>query len=157
MIPTDFSLLTTTNTDDKTPTDQPQCIHEDANMTVWYKPDNVFEMPKVNIMIRLTSGQGQFAPHHSVCAQLLTEIVSEQCNEFSYLATMAGLYCDISPCASGIELQISGYNHKAHVLAERLVDTVMDLLTVETTTTINDTSSSSEEELFERCQFKIAQ
>jgi len=160
MVPTDFSLLTTTLT---TPTDQPQCIHEDANRRVWYKPDNVFDMPKVNIMIRLTSGHGQFAPHHSVCAQLLTEIVSEQCNEFSYLATMAGLYCDISPCASGIELQISGYNHKAHVLAERLVDTVMNLLTVveTTTTTIHDTSSSSssssEEELFERCQFKIAQ
>merc|ERR1712161_31206 len=71
---------------------------------------------------------------------------------------MAGLYCDISPCASGMELQISGYNHKVHVLAERLVATVMDLLTIETTTTIDDTtSSSSDEELFARCQYKIEQ
>jgi len=189
MIPTDFSLLTTsTTTDDNdgvnvvnvdvndsskekavvgnillpvvtttttiTPKDKPQCIHEDSNIRLWYKPDNVFDMPKVNIMIRLTSGQGQFSPDQSICAQLLTELVSEHCNEFSYLATMAGLYCDISPCASGIELQISGYNHKAHVLAERLVDTVMDLLIVDTTTTTIDSSS---DDLFDRCKFKIEQ
>ncbi|OEU06209.1 Peptidase_M16-domain-containing protein, partial [Fragilariopsis cylindrus CCMP1102] len=138
------------------PKDQPQCIHQDSNITIWYKPDNIFDMPKVNIMIRFTSGQGSFSPHQSIAAQIFTELVEEQCNEFSYEATMAGLHCDISPSSgSGIELQISGYNHKAHVLVEKLIDTIMDLLN-----NGNDKEDDNDDhitELFDRVKYKIEQ
>jgi insulysin len=170
MIATDLTLLHESNENDDVeatttdlssssssssfPKDQPQCIHQDSNITIWYKPDNIFDMPKVNIMIRFTSGQGSFSPHQSIAAQILTELVEEQCNEFSYEATMAGLHCDISPSSgSGIELQISGYNHKAHVLVEKLIDTIMDLL--------NNGNRDKEDdhitELFDRVKYKIEQ
>jgi insulysin len=128
MIATDFELLSTESLPIDTPVDRPQCIHQDENVRLWYKPDNVFDMPKVNIMFSFTSGQGPMSPDSTVAAHLFAELVQEQCNEFSYLATMAGLYCDISPTSTGMELHITGYNHKAHVLVERLVDTIMDLI-----------------------------
>lgn len=148
MIATNFDLLEGTSDETKFPKDQPQCIHKDQNVCLWYKPDNVFNMPKVNIMYSFKSGRGPFSPDSVVCAHLFAELVQEQCNEFSYLASMAGLHCDVSPSSSGLEMHISGYNHKAHVLVERLVDTMMDLL---------QDGKGIDAEMFDRISFKVAQ
>jgi insulysin len=149
MIATDFTLLDAASSD-ACPKDEPQCIHQDDNVRLWYKPDNVFDMPKVNIMYSFSSGQGAMTPSSLVAANLFAELVQELCNEFSYLATMAGLHCDISSTASGLELQISGYNHKAHVLVEKLVDTIMDLT--------NDVDGKKvDPEMFDRISYKVEQ
>ncbi len=150
MVATDFDILEPSTKDSAFPKDKPQCIHQDKNVRLWYKPDNVFDMPKVNIMYRFLSGEGLFSPHAIVAAQLFSELVTEQCNEFSYEATMAGLYCQVSPSSSAIELHVSGYNHKAHVLVERLLVTTMDLLA-------SDTGSAELTELFDRVKFKLEQ
>jgi insulysin len=152
MIATDFEVLEPSTKESSFPKDKPQCIHQDGNVRLWYKPDNVFDMPKVNIMYRFSSGQGAFSPDAIVAAQLFTELVTEQCNEFSYEATMAGLYCQISPSPSGLELQVSGYNHKVHVLVERLLDTTMDLLS-----DTDGDGSANLSELFDRVTFKLEQ
>ena len=151
MIATDFDILQSSTVESSFPKEKPQCIHQDENVRLWYKPDNIFDMPKVNIMYRFSSGEGAFSPHAIVAAQLFTELVTEQCNEFSYEATMAGLHCQISPSSSGLELHISGYNHKAHVLAERLLDTTMDLLAVDVD------KNTDLAELFDRVSFKLEQ
>jgi len=156
MIATDFEILEPSSVESSFPKDKPQCIHQDGNVSLWYKPDNVFDMPKVNVMYRFSSGQGIFSPDAIVAAQLFTELVTEQCNEFSYEATMAGLYCQISPSPSGLELQVSGYNHKAYILLERLLDTMMDLLTTGTVDS-DDDSSAKLSELFDRVSFKLEQ
>lgn len=148
MIATNFDLLEDSSDETKYPKDHPQCIHKDENVCLWYKPAGIFEVPKVNIMYSFSSGQGPFSPDASVAARLFAELVQEQCNEFSYLASMAGLHCDISPSASGFEMQCSGYNHKCHVLLERLVDTMMDLF---------DTNKEVDAEMFARVSFKVAQ
>jgi insulysin len=70
---------------------------------------------------------------------------------------MAGLHCDISPSpGSGLELQISGYNHKAHVLVERLIDTIMDLLSPNDDKD-KDKVTVDHSELFDRVKYKIEQ
>ncbi|KAG7370665.1 secreted/periplasmic Zn-dependent peptidase, insulinase-like protein [Nitzschia inconspicua] len=148
MIATNFDLLEGKSDETKYPKDQPQCIHQDNNICLWYKPDNVFDMPKVNIMYSFKSGRGPFSPDAMVSAHLFAELVQEQCNEFSYLASMAGLHCDISPSASGMEMHISGYNHKAHVLVERLVDAMMDLFS---------DKKEMDAAVFDRISFKVAQ
>ena len=151
MVATNFDILEPSTEESSFAKDKPQCIHQDKNVQLWYKPDNVFDMPKVNIMYRFLSGEGIFSPHAIVAAQLFSELVTEQCNEFSYEATMAGLYCQVSPSSSAIELHVSGYNHKAHVLVERLLDTTMDLLAK------CDESSAELSELFDRVTFKLEQ
>jgi insulysin len=148
MIATNFDLIEAVSDKETYPKDQPLCIHQDDNVCLWYKPDNIFNMPKVNIMYSFTSGHGIFTADDVVAAHLFAEIVHEKCNEFSYLASMAGLYCDISPSVSGLELQISGYSHKVHKLVERLVETMMNLLSGE---------SKVEGEMFERMSFKVEQ
>lgn len=152
MIATEFDLLDLSKTKIEYPKDEPQCIHQDDNVRLWYKPDNVFEQPKVVISFSFSSGQGSLSPEVVVAAHLYAELVHEQCNEFSYLATMAGLYCEISPSNSGFEVHVTGYNHKAHVLLERLVDTMMDLLRPS-----DEKAPSLDPEVFDRISFKIEQ
>ena len=41
-----------------------------------------------------------------------------------YLASMANLHCDIGLSQTGLELHVTGYDHKAHVLVERVVNTM---------------------------------
>jgi insulysin len=150
MIATDFGLLPADSLPSGTPKDRPQCIHQDDNVRLWYKPDNVFDMPKVNIMYSFSSGRGPLSPDAAVAARLFADMVQEQCNEFSYLATMAGLHCEVSPTPGGMELHVTGYNHRAHVLVERLVDTMMELI-------LDDGGGGLDPEVFDRVVFKTEQ
>jgi insulysin len=70
------------------------------------------------------------------------ELLEEQLQEFSYLASMAGLHCDFSNSNTGVELHVSGYNHKSHVLLQKIVDTMLDF--------------EIPQELFERIKDKIS-
>jgi insulysin len=165
MIATDFELKSSSDT---LPKNQPQCI---LNLTapvskadeeekeaggvgttngsnsfscrLWYKPDNVFEMPKVNMLFHIHTRSYE-SPETHVMTQLWSELLQEQCIEFTYLASMAGLHCDSANTVTGVELQVSGYHHKAHVLLQRIVDTVFDKYEVS-------------QELFDRVQTKIAE
>ena len=158
MVATDFEILEPSSKESSFPKDKPQCVYQDRNVRLWYKPDNIFDMPKVNIMYRFSSGQGSYSPDAIVAAQLFSEMVTEQCNEFSYEATMAGLYCQIAPSPDALELQVSGYNHKAHVLMERLVDTMMGLLAAPSTDAgDSDGDGPNLSGLWDRVSFKMEQ
>jgi insulysin len=123
MIATEFDILKENTT---SPLDQPTCIVDNERLRLWYKPDNVFEMPKINMLFQLLTREAYQSPETLVCTQLWTELLQEQINEFTYLASMAGLHCDVSHGSNGVELQVSGYHHKAHVLLERIVHTMQE-------------------------------
>jgi len=74
----------------------------------------VFKKPKVNIVALLQTCTSYVAsPVASVLASLWIEFVHKHCKEFSYEASMAGLHCDFQNTRAGIEIHVSGYNHKA--------------------------------------------
>jgi insulysin len=151
MLPTNFDLVvepTTNNEDDndmdgKTAT-LPKCIVDTDTCRLWYKADDQFQMPKVNAMALLRTNTAYAeGPMASVLASLWSEVVHEQCNVFSYAASMAGLHCDFGNTRSGMEIHVSGYNHKAGVLLQRIVDTIQEL------------PSQLTDELFVRIQDKL--
>ena len=107
--------------------------------------DNVFEMPKVNMLFHIHTRSYE-SPETHVMTQLWGELLREQCNEFTYLASMAGLHCDFSSSHTGVELHVSGYHHKAHVLLQRIVDTIFD-----------DERNAVTQELFDRIHDKISE
>jgi secreted Zn-dependent insulinase-like peptidase len=79
MIATDFSLRELTNA----PKDEPRLLLDAPSCRLWYKIDNVFSMPKVNVMASLRTSVVYESPESSVCTALLVEILHEQCNEFA--------------------------------------------------------------------------
>lgn len=132
MIATNFDLVEAgaafAVVNDQQPT--PRCLMDTPTCRLWYKPDTAFDMPKVNLMITLrTATVYASSPLHSVLASLWVEWIREQCNEFAYAASMAGLHCDFNNTRTGMELHVSGYNHKAGILLQRIVDTVTTSMT----------------------------
>jgi insulysin len=83
-------------------------------------------MPKVNVMALIQSSVISESPETSVLSMLWVEVIQEQLNEFSYLASMAGLHCSVSESRTGIQLSLSGYNEKAHILYQRVIDTMRE-------------------------------
>lgn len=124
MIADDFSLKDGNNL----PKDKPKLLSETEKCRLWYKPDNVFDMPKVNIMALLcTSAAASTSAVDSVLSTLYTEVLQEHTNDFTYLASMASLHSSIHNNTRGIELSVSGYSQKAHILLKRLVDAMTKL------------------------------
>jgi insulysin len=155
MLATDFELKASpyavfakTNTNDSNGDNgnvppPPRCLLDTDTCRLWYKPDTEFRMPKVNIMCVLRSATAYESVTQSVLASLWSETADELCNVFSYAASMAGLHCNFSNTRNGMELHLSGYHDKAHVLLQRIVDTVRDFRVTP--------------DLFERIQSKLEQ
>jgi len=124
MIASDFTLLK--NGAENMPKNEPRLLLDNDICRLWYKPDNVFDMPKVNIMVLLRTDTCS-APKQNVLALLYTQILQEVTNDFTYLASMASLHSNVSHSSRGLELTVSGYNHKAHILLKRLVKAMAEL------------------------------
>ena len=103
MIASDFSIR---DTDEGIPKDEPRLLIDSSTCRCWYKPDNVFKMPKVNIMALLQSPMATESPEASVLASVWVQILNEHATEFTYLAAMASLHCSFSNAGKGIEIHV---------------------------------------------------
>lgn len=140
MIATDFSLQ---NVKDM-PLDEPRMVLDTDRCRLWYKPDNVFDMPKVNIMALIrTKAASTMSVVESVMALLWTQIFNEHSNEFTYLASMANLHSSVVHLQRGIDVAVSGYNHKVDILLKRIVKTMTQI------------PDKLEENLFKRVKDKV--
>lgn len=141
MIASDFALKEEQNM----PVDEPRLLVDSDRCRLWYKPDNVFEMPKVNIMVLLrTAEASSSSAMNSVLALLYSQIMQEHTNDFTYLASMASLHSSVANGSRGLEITVSGYNHKAHILLKRMVQAMTEL------------PNKLELSLFERVKDKVA-
>lgn len=120
MIATDFSLKKV----ESVPNDEPTLLRDTPTCRLWFKPDNVFDMPKVNWLGQFRTVVAYESPKATVMTSLWQLVVLELANEYLYLASMAGLNGNVQASQTGFELQVSGYNHKIHRLLERMVETI---------------------------------
>jgi insulysin len=128
------------------------CVHCTLNILLLfdyddrYKPDNVFQMPKCNLMIVIKTVECQKSPETNVLCNLWVNVAEEVCKEpFMYAASMANLHCSFRPSKSGIEIHLSGFNHKLHLLLKLIIKEIQRL------------SDNVQSELFERIQDKVLQ
>jgi insulysin len=127
MLATDFVIVETLYDVFKTDKATPKCLVDNSTCRLWYIPDTVFLMPKVNAMFLLRTPMISESPRQTVLGSVWSEVVTEFCNEFSYVAYMAGLHCDFSSNHSGVEITVSGYSHKADVLLKRICRAIDDM------------------------------
>ena len=125
------------------PKDEPRLLMDSSTCRCWFKPDNVFNMPKVNVIALLQTSLACESPESSVLAALWVQILNEHATEFTYLASMASLHCSFSVARKGIEIHVSGYNDKSSVLVGRILDAIGAL------------AERLDEGLFERMKDKI--
>jgi len=131
----------------------PRCLVDTDTSRLWLKIDSNYQTPKVNLLALLRSPTIAANPESAVLAALWVEVVTELCNDFSYAASMAGLHCGFQDNVSkgGMEIQLSGYNHKAGILLERICDTIRDKLPAALS------GDDSDPAFFERMRHKLEQ
>lgn len=112
----------------------------------FFKQDKRWNLPKVNVIIKLESIYSASTPHAFVLTDLLAEILKENLNEYSYYADCSGLYYSAAISSGGMDLSFYGYQHKISELMSK---------TIEELVKICDPAFSTESDLYVRLRDKL--
>jgi secreted Zn-dependent insulinase-like peptidase len=96
-------------------------------LTVWFKQDNHWRIPKLNVLVTLETLEASNSALAVAHADLLASTLKEVLAEYSYYADCAGLHYDITLAKGGLELSFSGYNDKLSELAYKTADELQKL------------------------------
>lgn len=111
----------------KEPLINPKLVRHDANVRLWYKKDDRFWVPKANLDIWLRTPLISDTPFTTIVTQLYKELVEDSLIEYAYDAELAGLNYGAAMLSEALEVSISGYNDKMHVLLEKVLLQMRDL------------------------------
>ncbi|KAF8947270.1 Insulinase (Peptidase M16) [Haplosporangium gracile] len=115
----------------KVPTENPLTtpilIKHTPQTRIWHKKDDVFWVPKVNMYFQLKSPLSYSSPSNNVKTQLYVSLLKDALTEYSYDADLAGLSYSLDTTVEGMILSVEGYNDKAHVLLQKVVEKMMTL------------------------------
>ncbi|KAG0015145.1 Insulinase (Peptidase M16) [Entomortierella chlamydospora] len=123
-IPKDFE---TGKVDTPNPQMSPVLVQHTPLTRIWHKKDDVFWVPKVHLYFRLVSPIATLSPNHLVKSILYMKLVQDVLNEDSYSAALAGLSYSLTSNMEGIILKVEGYNDKALLLLQKVVQTMKTL------------------------------
>ena len=113
--------------DVKDPMLTPKLVRNDPNVRTWFKKDDQFWVPKANLNLFLRTPLINSSPFIAVVTQMYKELVDDSLMEYAYDAELAGLDYALDRHSDGIEVSVSGYNDKMHVLLEKVLVSMRDL------------------------------
>ncbi|XP_044760344.1 insulin-degrading enzyme [Coccinella septempunctata] len=124
-IPSDFKLYPlddVSNKEGSTFSDHPLIIKDTALTRVWFKQDDVYKLPKANLMFDFVSPLAYLDPLNCNLTHMLVQLFRDALNEYAYSAEVAGLKYELINTKYGLILAIEGYNDKQHILLEKIID-----------------------------------
>lgn len=117
-IPTDFELVPV----DADIQSFPVIIHNTPMMRVWFKQDVEFLKPKTLMNLDFCSPIVYSDPLNCNLTHLYVQLFKDHLNEYLYAADLAGLRLMVANTTYGISVSIGGYNHKQHLLLEKVLE-----------------------------------
>jgi len=120
-IATDFSLVPIDNNEPN----HPHVIHESLHLRCWYKKDTEFRFPKAFVSVDFFSHIVMTDPFHSNIMSLFVRLFNEDFSEYTWDATRASLLLNIKPSSYGFKMQLSGFNHKLHILLKKSIEKIL--------------------------------
>ncbi|KAF9586639.1 Insulinase (Peptidase M16) [Lunasporangiospora selenospora] len=128
-IPNDFipENFETNKIADAKPLLTPVLLKHTPMTRIWHKKDDTFWVPKVNMYFQLKSPLSYSTPGNNVKTQLYVSLLKDALNEYSYDADLAGLSYSLDTTVEGMILSVEGYNDKAHVLLQKVVEKMKSL------------------------------
>ncbi len=103
----------------------PQLVEERPRLSVWYRQDDEFRVPKGAIYANFRSGRVNDTAADAAATQLYLSLLQDAINEYTYPAYLAGLNFSIFAHARGVSLKVSGYNDKQLILLQRIVSSIV--------------------------------
>jgi secreted Zn-dependent insulinase-like peptidase len=99
----------------------PARVDQQPGYELWFKQDETYKQPRADFYFSVRTPVGNDSPEHAVLTSLYTQLVSDELNEFSYAAQLAGLSYSIYPHIRGFTVRVSGYSDKLDLLLTRIV------------------------------------
>lgn len=109
------------------PSLHPILIRHSKNVRTWFKKDDQFWVPKVNIKILLRSPVSSLTPTNAIMTRLYVDLVEHSLTKYAYDANIAGLSYTICENAQGLVVEVSGFNDKIAVILEKILLGLRDL------------------------------
>ncbi|KAG2422783.1 hypothetical protein HXX76_015803 [Chlamydomonas incerta] len=109
-IPTDLSLAA--DEDAAAPAVPCLALAVPGRLRLWHKPETRFGQPKAVLYLDIQSPEAYSSPRAAVLTRLFVKLVLDYLNEVAYPAQQAGLDYNLLNTQSGLQLLLSGYNHK---------------------------------------------
>ncbi|MBL4799044.1 MAG: insulinase family protein [Oleispira sp.] len=122
----------------------PETLIDQPGLRLWYYPEQEFRLPKAKVFINLHNQDVADNAKDRIIAQLFSHSVNELISSYTYPAYVAGLNYQLHASGRGLELSMSGYHDKLHVLLDKIVETMASL-----------TSENVSEEEFKRYQAQL--
>jgi secreted Zn-dependent insulinase-like peptidase len=120
-IASDFSLLDDPDDNNAEP---PALLLDEAGLRLWYKPVDQFKSPRGSVFFSVNSPLASDTVEHKAQLRLLISLISDELNELSYAATLAGLNYSLHPHLRGFSVKISGFNDRQDLLLKKLLAAV---------------------------------
>ncbi|XP_011313568.1 insulin-degrading enzyme-like, partial [Fopius arisanus] len=123
LIPTSFEIKPI---DRSTIEKFPVIIEDNPFMRVWFKQDDKFLVPKVNLIFEFATPLANSDPLSCNLTFMYIELVKDSLNEYSYNASLAGLNWDFTDSKYGASLSVDGYDDKHRILLEKIMDKMVN-------------------------------
>lgn len=117
-IPTNFNLASGDEMDFK----YPKLVDADKKNKIWYRFDTKLGGPRSALKFKFNIPGATSTPLKSVLPSLFLDVLDDDLNSISYLASISGLSHEFEIARDGISLEIGGFSDKLEILLETLVD-----------------------------------
>jgi insulysin len=111
-----------------TPLKTPKIIRNDEGVRTWYKKDDQFWVPKANVNIIFRTPVPNLTSRYTVMSGLYRDLVNDSLVEYAYDADISGLMYEFNSYSTGLAMSVEGYNDKLHVLLEKVLVSLRDLV-----------------------------
>ncbi|WKT54300.1 Peptidase M16, middle/third domain [Fusarium oxysporum f. sp. vasinfectum] len=105
----------------------PRVIRNDSIARTQWKKDDIFWVPRANVIVSLKTPLFYASAENNVKARLFLDLVRDALEMYSYDAELAGLQYKVSLDSRGLFLDVTGYNDKLPVLLDQIFTTMRDL------------------------------
>jgi nardilysin len=118
------SSTTTTETSSTPDLLYPAKIYSADGISIWHLTDTRFQMPKVDVHLRMTSQIVCESAHTAVMHDLWARMLQDALMETLYMSSLAEIDCSFKTSDESLQIRLQGFSSKADILCEEVLQAI---------------------------------
>mmetsp|Transcript_20206 Transcript_20206/g.22711 ORF Transcript_20206/g.22711 Transcript_20206/m.22711 type:complete len:1237 (-) Transcript_20206:127-3837(-) len=103
----------------------PKLVVNTNELKLWHVQDRVFKRPIAELRLQLNCAEANKSILHSVCADILVNLVCDNLTETSYMASVCEIGSSLSTNDRGLSMRVHGFNDKLMNLFVIIFETLL--------------------------------